>query len=123
MTMKHKFFALSVLALSLSLTSCLDETPKDQLPEQNIYDSANSLYINAVASLYNYIGAHEESEGLQGTCRGIYDYNTLTTDEAIMPIRGGNWYDGGLWQNMYNHTWTATDTDLYNVWKFFDLVE
>lgn len=116
--MKHRFFALSVLALSLSLTSCLDETPKDQLPETEIYDSANSLYVNAVASLYNYIGAHEEGEGLQGTCRGIYDYNTLTTDEAIIPIRGGNWYDGGLWKNMYDHTWTATDTDLYNVWKY-----
>lgn len=115
--MKHRFFALSVLALSLSLTSCLDETPKDQIPETEIYDSANSLYVNAVASLYNYIGAHEEGEGLQGTCRGIYDYNTLTTDEAIIPIRGGNWYDGGLWENMYNHTWTATDTDLYNIWK------
>lgn len=116
--MKHRFFALSVLALSLSLTSCLDETPKDQIPETEIYDSANSLYVNAVASLYNYIGAHEEGEGLQGTCRGIYDYNTLTTDEAIIPIRGGNWYDGGLWENMYDHTWTATDTDLYNVWKY-----
>ena len=116
--MKHRFFALSVLALSLSLTSCLNETPKDQIPETEIYDSANSLYVNAVASLYNYIGAHEEGEGLQGTCRGIYDYNTLTTDEAIIPIRGGNWYDGGLWENMYNHTWTATDTDLYNVWKY-----
>lgn len=116
--MKHRFFALSVLALSLSLTSCLDETPKDQIPETEIYDSANSLYVNAVASLYNYIGAHEEGEGLQGTCRGIYDYNTLTTDEAIIPIRGGNWYDGGLWESMYNHTWTATDTDLYNVWKY-----
>lgn len=116
--MKHRFFALSVLAMSLSLTSCLDETPKDQIPETEIYDSANSLYVNAVASLYNYIGAHEEGEGLQGTCRGIYDYNTLTTDEAIIPIRGGNWYDGGLWENMYNHTCTATDTDLYNVWKY-----
>ena len=116
--MKHRFFALSVLALSLSLTSCLDETPKDQIPETEIYDSANSLYVNAVASLYNYIGAHEEGEGLQGTCRGIYDYNTLTTDEAIIPIRGGNWYDGGLWENMYDHTWTATDTDLYNIWKY-----
>lgn len=116
--MKHRFFALSVLALSLSLTSCLDETPKDQIPETEIYDSANSLYVNAVASLYNYIGAHEEGDGLQGTCRGIYDYNTLTTDEAIIPIRGGNWYDGGLWENMYDHTWTSTDTDLYNVWKY-----
>ncbi len=116
--MKHRFLALSILALSLSMTSCLDETPKDQISESEIYDSANNLYVNAVASLYNYIGAHEEGEGLQGTCRGIYDYNTLTTDEAIIPIRGGNWYDGGLWKNMYNHTWTATDTDLYNVWKY-----
>lgn len=116
--MKHRFLALSILALSLSMTSCLDETPKDQIPETDIYDSANSLYVNTVASLYNYIGAHDEDEGLQGTCRGIYDYNTLTTDEAIIPIRGGNWYDGGLWKNMYNHTWTATDTDLYNVWKY-----
>ena len=116
--MKHRFLALSILALSLSMTSCLDENPKDQIPETDIYDSANSLYVNTVASLYNYIGAHDEGEGLQGTCRGIYDYNTLTTDEAIIPIRGGNWYDGGLWKNMYNHTWTATDTDLYKVWKY-----
>ena len=116
--MNKKIFALPLLVLSLSFTSCLDESPKDQIPESEIYDSANSLYVNAVASLYNYIGAHEEGEGLQGTCRGIYDYNTLTTDEAIIPIRGGNWYDGGLWKNMYDHTWTATDTDLYNVWKY-----
>ena len=116
--MNKIIFALPLLAISLSFTSCLDETPKDQIPESEIYDSANSLYVNAVASLYNYIGAHEEGEGLQGTCRGIYDYNTLTTDEAIIPIRGGNWYDGGLWENMYDHTWTATDTDLYNVWKY-----
>ena len=116
--MNKKIFALPLLVLSLSFTSCLNETPKDQIPESEIYDSANSLYVNAVASLYNYIGAHEEGEGLQGTCRGIYDYNTLTTDEAIIPIRGGNWYDGGLWENMYDHTWTATDTDLYNVWKY-----
>ena len=116
--MNKKIFALPLLAISLSFTSCLDESPKDQIPESEIYDSANSLYVNAVASLYNYIGAHDEGEGLQGTCRGIYDYNTLTTDEAIIPIRGGNWYDGGLWKNMYDHTWTATDTDLYNVWKY-----
>lgn len=101
-----------------SLVGCLGEHPRDQIPEEKAFDSATSLYVNAVASLYNYIGSNQEGEGLQGTCRGIYDYNTLTTDEAIIPIRGGNWYDGGLWQNMYEHKWTATDTDLYNVWKY-----
>ena len=70
---------MTLCCLSLSLTACLDEHPKDQVPEKEIYDSASSLYVNAVASLYNYIGAHEEGEGLQGTCRGIYDYNTFTT--------------------------------------------
>ena len=48
----------------------------------------------------------------------IYDYNTLTTDEAIIPIRGGDWYDGGLWNAMYQHKWTADDEPLYDTWKY-----
>ena len=74
------FFLIAALTMtSLTMTSCLDEHPKDQLDEEAIYGSASDIYTNAVASLYNYIGGTNESEGLQGTCRGIYDYNTLTT--------------------------------------------
>ena len=107
-----------VLGITLSLTSCLKEHPKDQLDEDAIYGSASEIYANAVASLYNYIGGANESEGIQGTCRGIYDYNTLTTDEAIIPIRGGDWYDGGLWNAMYQHKWTADDESLYDTWTY-----
>lgn len=116
--MKPLPYTIAALAATLCLTSCLDENPKDQLDAEQIYTSASEIYTNAVASLYVNMGSNTESEGLQGTCRGIYDYNTLTTDEAIIPIRGGDWYDGGLWQNMYLHTWTASDTYLYNVWKY-----
>lgn len=104
--------------LMLCFSSCLDEHPKDQLDQEAIYNNADNIHKNAVASLYNYIGSNQESEGLQGTCRGIYDYNTLTTDEAMIPIRGGDWYDGGLWENMYQHKWNANDISLYNVWKY-----
>lgn len=104
--------------LMLCFSSCLDEHPKDQLDQEAIYNNADNIYKNAVASLYNYIGSNQESEGLQGTCRGICDYNTLTTDEAMIPIRGGDWYDGGLWENMYQHKWNANDINLYNVWKY-----
>ena len=107
-----------VLLLLLSVSSCLDEHPKDQVNQDAIYNNADNIYKNAVASLYNYIGSNQESEGLQGTCRGIYDYNTITTDEAMIPIRGGDWYDGGLWENMYKHKWNANDIYLYNVWKY-----
>ena len=113
-----KSFRIIMAFALLALTSCLDEHPKDQLDESQIYNSASNIYANAVASLYNYIGGANESEGIQGTCRGIYDYNTLTTDEAIIPIRGGDWYDGGLWNAMYQHKWTADDEPLYDTWKY-----
>lgn len=115
--MKRYRFLFLLLAV-LSMTSCLDEHPKDQLDEDAIYGSASDIYINAVASLYNYIGGANESESIQGTCRGIYDYNTLTTDEAMIPIRGGDWYDGGLWNAMYQHRWSADDQSLYDTWKY-----
>lgn len=107
-----------LLALTGLMTGCLDEDLKDQIYETDIYHNSNDVYVNAVAVLYNYIGGDEDSEGLQGTCRGVYDYNTLTTDEAMIPVRGGNWYDGGLWQNMYRHSWSSADLSLYNTWKY-----
>lgn len=100
------------------LTACLDENPKGQLDEKQAYATATALYINAVASLYNYIGGSNDSQGLQGTYRGVYDYNTFTTDEAIIPIRGGDWYDGGFWQHLYRHEWTADDEALYDTWSY-----
>lgn len=109
---------LYILLGALALTSCLDENPKNQLPEEEAYTSASSLFINTVSSLYNYIGGSSDSQGLQGTYRGVYDYNTFTTDEAMLPTRGGDWYDGGFWQNLYLHKWTANDKPLYNTWSY-----
>ena len=114
-----RYIAILVVALAaMTTTSCLTEDPRDQLYEDDIYNNAGNIYINAVAVLYNYIGGSADSEGLQGTCRGVYDYNTLTTDEAMIPIRGGDWYDGGLWENMYQHKWSPNDLPLYNTWKY-----
>lgn len=115
-----KYFRTTVMLLTLTslLCGCLDEHPKDRIEEEKAYDSDKNLYINAVAMLYNYIGGNAESQGLQGTYRGVYDYNTFTTDEAILPTRGGDWYDGGFWQNLYLHKWTANDNALANTWDY-----
>ena len=116
--MKKYISILAAALVAMMTTSCLSEDPRDQLYEDDIYNNAGNIYINAVAVLYNYIGGCADSEGLQGTCRGVYDYNTLTTDEAMIPIRGGDWYDGGLWENMYQHKWSPNDLPLYNTWKY-----
>ena len=109
---------LSVL-LSLSLVSCsLDENPQDQVPEEKAYTSATQLYLNTVATLYNYIGGSKEGDGLQGTGRGVYDLQTFGSDEAMIPTRGGDWYDGGIWEDMYMHSWDAGHEILNNSWLY-----
>lgn len=114
-----RIFLFSAIAASLTLgTSCIDEHTEGLLPEDKAYNSSANLYNNAVATLYNYIGGNSDSQGLEGTVRGLYDYNTFSTDEAIIPIRGGDWYDGGFWQNLYEHRWTESDESLYNTWLY-----
>lgn len=117
---QHTFIShcLVLAAAVMLLGACLDENPRDRLSDDDTYTSAKNLYINAVATLYNYIGGSSESQGLMGTYRGVYDYNTFTTDEAIIPIRGGDWYDGGFWQDLFNHNWKPKDQALYNTWAY-----
>ena len=85
---------LILTTAAMLATSCLDENPRSQLTEDQAFDSPTALYQNTVATLYNYIGGNSDSQGLQGTYRGVYDFNTFTTDEAIIPTRVGVWYDG-----------------------------
>ena len=106
------------LASTFTLSGCLNENPKDLINEDEAYGTTSKLLLNAVGSLYNYIGGNADSQGLQGTYRGVYDYNTFTTDEAMIPTRGGDWYDGGFWQALYNHQWTPSDNALYNTWTY-----
>lgn len=107
-----------IASAALLLAGCLSEDSRSYLTQEQAFSNGQNLYINAVASLYGYVGGSGDSQGLQGTCRGVYDYNTMTTDEAMIPIRGGDWYDGGLWENMYQHRWTAADATLYETWKY-----
>ena len=109
------------LAASFTLAACsdfLEEKPKDYQTEDQAYHDAASIYRNAVGSLYSYFGGYQDSQGLQGTYRGLYDLNTFTTDEAILPTRGGDWYDGGLWQDLYLHRWGVSNSVLASTWKY-----
>lgn len=113
-----KYISLFCLLLCCSCGDFLDENPKDQIPEEKAYSDASSLYLNTVATLYNYFGGYSQSQGLQGTYRGVYDLNTFTTDEAIIPTRGGDWYDGGFWQALFLHSWTSTNDALLDTWNY-----
>lgn len=119
--MKRIYSILFVSFSLLSWTSCssyLEENPKDRLDEETAYSTLPDVQKNGVLSLYNYVGGYVDSQGLQGTGRGIYDLNTFTTDEAIMPTRGGDWYDGGFWQGLYLHRWGVNNEAIYATWEY-----
>lgn len=111
-------FASFFLLLWTSCSSYLEENPKDRLDEETAYSTLSDVQKNGVLSLYNYVGGYVDSQGLQGTGRGIYDLNTFTTDEAIMPTRGGDWYDGGFWQGLYLHRWGVNNEAVYATWEY-----
>ena len=110
-----------LLIACLGLFSCskfFEENPKDKLPEDDVYNTISEVYLNAVASLYTYVGGYSDSQGLQGTGRGVYDLNTFTSDEAIIPTRGGDWYDGGFWQGLYLHDWGIENDAIQATWEY-----
>ena len=117
--MRKRSFIWPLLAVLLT-TSCsfLDEQPDSALSEDKAFSSMTALRNNAVLSIYMYIGGSEDSQGLHGTGRGVYDLNSLTTDEQIIPTRGGDWYDGGYWQRLNLHEWDEDDTSIQDTWDY-----
>lgn len=115
------YFTILATILALTITACngfLEESPQSLLPEELAYNTKEDLLNNAVLMLYTHVGGNTDSEGLQGTGRGIYDLNTFTTDEAIMPTRGGDWYDGGFWQGLFLHKWGVNNDAILNTWEY-----
>ena len=101
-----------LLALSLLLGACdkfLEDDPTDRLPADEAYSTLSDLRLNALGAIYRNIGGSSDSQGLQGTARGVWDLNTFSTDEAIIPTRGADWYDGGIWQNLFLHRFGNVD--------------
>ena len=65
-----KLVLLSYILCGFTFLSCskfLEENPRDQISEEEAYDNATSVYLNTVATLYNYVGGYSDSQGLQGT--------------------------------------------------------
>lgn len=111
-------FAVCCFPLFTACDAYLKEDVRDGIEHKEAYRTVSDLYLNAVASLYNYVGGDADSQGLQGTGRGVYDLNTFTTDEAIMPTRGGDWYDGGFWQGLYLHKWGLNNDAIQATWEY-----
>jgi hypothetical protein len=51
------------------------------------------------------------------TQEGIYALQEVSSDEMVVPTRGTDWGDNGVWRNLHEHTWSSTHLFVKNTWN------
>ncbi len=115
--MKQSIFYI-IIALAFTACGFLEEQPLSGQPEEAVITSAATLKRQAVLSLYDHIGGYQDGDGIQGMYRGIYDLQTFASNEAMIPVRGGDWLDGGLWVDLHEHAWAVDNECCENAWLY-----
>ncbi|GAB3687729.1 RagB/SusD family nutrient uptake outer membrane protein [Spirosoma flavus] len=98
---------LGCSALMLVGQSCTDlsETTYDVIPTSGTFGNTAAQQAALIGPLYNGLGDYYGN---------MSNLNT-TTDEQIVPTRGGDWKDGDNWKRLYQHTWDpVTDNGQFN---------
>ena len=47
----------------------------------------------------------------------LFGLQEIATDEQIVPTRGTDWGDNGLWRTMHSHTWDASHGMILRTWN------
>jgi len=105
----YKVLSVGVFA-SLALSSCTDLT-------EPVYDSIPAdQFLKTDAQIAAALGP--AYGGLRGITWDWFNPSEATSDELIVPTRGGDWYDGGDWLAYSRHTWTPQHGPINGMWGF-----
>ena len=50
----------------------------------------------------------------------VFSLEENTTDESLVPTRGGDWDDNGVWRVLHNHTWNADHDQILQVFNLLN---
>ena len=62
--------------------------------------------------------------GFIGTQESLYSLSEVTSDALLIPTRGSDWGDNGLWRQLHQHSWNADHrfiTNVFNNWSQLQL--
>jgi starch-binding outer membrane protein, SusD/RagB family len=114
--MKNIFKNITLLALiSCFMFSCHKlEVPVSTQLTPDIFPQNTTQFIQASGPPY-------------AALRGNYSFEyffmqTLSTDESILPARGGNWYDNQNYINLHYHNWTKDHPWTNSTWNWLSTV-
>jgi starch-binding outer membrane protein, SusD/RagB family len=105
-----KYIALIALIIG-ALSSCqkLDVTVTTQLTP-DVFPKDSTQFISASGPVYIALRGNYATEYFFQQC--------YSTEEGIMPARGGNWYDGAQNKEMHYHSWTKDNGYVNGNWTW-----
>ena len=100
--------------LLLTVIGCtkLDENLNSRLTNTQ---TANALGTTGVGLLLQ--GAYADLGGTFTAQDLLFCLEENSSDEALVPTRGGDWDDNGVWRVLHNHTWNADHSYVLNVFN------
>ena len=95
--LKFNITLLALVAVCFTALRCtkLDSKVYSQIVNENCWQTPEQIAAGKSP-------AYAALQGLGGNS-GVYWENEISSDEMITPTRGGDWGDGGMWTNMWNH--------------------
>src|SRR6478736_2847788 len=106
--MKSKFFIIAAVLL-VGISAC---TKLDQKLGGDVVFTPSS---GVATSLLN--GTYNDLTGLLHGQDQIFSLQENTTDESLVPTRGGDWDDNGVWRVVHAHTWNADHGQVLSVFN------
>jgi starch-binding outer membrane protein, SusD/RagB family len=95
----RRYTALLATPLLFAALACtdLDEQPVSAITPENFFKTEAEV-ISALAGVY---------AQLRPTLDDYYNVSQVSSDENIVPTRGQDWYDNGIWLELDKHQWAA----------------
>jgi len=112
---------LAGAALCLASAACtdLDEKLYDQVSSDD-YGQTASEVATLVGRNYAKMRGFSDAQSISyPTCEYVFFLTETTSDEACIPTRGTDWYDGGRYQQAEYHTWTPDNAMLLSAWRYY----
>jgi hypothetical protein len=112
--MKKSLFIIFVVVMAVvsACTKLNTKVESQYVPVIPVTQSDYTSYLNAVYS--------QLANNTSGTRYAVeyFRLQELSTDEAIIPARNGNYDDGGQYRLLHLHTWNADHPTVTSVWQW-----
>jgi hypothetical protein len=118
--MKNKYLYILVLLAFLSVKCTdLEETTYDQL-DASQYGKTPAEIETIVGRAYASLRGFKDGLSISyPTCEYVFILAEASSDEACVPTRGTDWFDGGRYQEAEFHTWTPANALVLSSWRYY----